>query len=269
MTWVLFIASLLVAAQAIGPTGTSCRRPLRPARRSDWAPPHGPAIRVLSVLEEIWLTRVVRRLGITGGRGDDEIISQALTVQGWSDRPVTLTTFDTGMAFTGRQNGLPAVKLSQADVHEEFSNPRVHQLSVDIEAAKPGSVWIFVGGRRLPLVVGDPVAVVERQGVECGFPAAGFAGHVSAILAGGANDQLEHLERVRRRAAARGASRCRKRRLRTVIDRMRRQHPALTVDGHLEPGLAVPVLTAASRTAAMVVAESPGAAMSRLLAGDH
>ncbi|MEU4241845.1 PIN domain-containing protein [Actinoplanes sp. NPDC026619] len=56
-------------------------------------------------------------------RADDEIISQALTVQSWSGRPVALITFDTGMAFTARQNGLPVVKLGQADVHQEFAIP--------------------------------------------------------------------------------------------------------------------------------------------------
>lgn len=49
-------------------------------------------------------------------RPDDEIISQALTVQDWAARPVTLATFDTNMAFTARQAGLSVIKMLRTEL---------------------------------------------------------------------------------------------------------------------------------------------------------
>ena len=43
-------------------------------------------------------------------------------------------------------------------------------------------------------VVGDPVAVVDGQGVEYGFPAVGFCGEVGAVLVFGGGDEVEDFE---------------------------------------------------------------------------
>ena len=42
-------------------------------------------------------------------------------------------------------------------------------------------------------MVGDPVAVVDCQGVQDGFPAVGFAGEVLAVLLFGGGDKVEDL----------------------------------------------------------------------------
>lgn len=54
---------------------------------------------------------------------DDEIISHALTIQGYAGRSVLLATFDTNMAFTARRAGLLVSKFSREALHKE-SAPR-------------------------------------------------------------------------------------------------------------------------------------------------
>jgi len=60
---------------------------------------------------------------------DDEIITQALTVQALAGRPVTLVSFDTNMAFQARQAGLPVVRPGNDDLADEFQpkTPKAEQ----------------------------------------------------------------------------------------------------------------------------------------------